>query len=98
MSRQHRYPDDEIVALYRAIAERRDMRHFLPDPFDPQVVQRLLHIQRAQTDRHPLPRSCRGVLRKTDAGAGTVGRASATGNAGVRKWLGWVNTADDYAP
>lgn len=43
MSDQHRYPDADIAALYRAIAERRDMRHYLPDPVDPEVVQRLLH-------------------------------------------------------
>lgn len=32
----------EIEAVYRAIAERRDMRHFLPDPVDPDVLARLL--------------------------------------------------------
>ena len=41
MSR-HRYPQTEIDAVYRAIAERRDVRHFLPDPVDPALVQRLL--------------------------------------------------------
>ena len=29
-------------AVYRVIRERRDMRHFLPDPVDPVVLQRLL--------------------------------------------------------
>lgn len=38
----HRYPDDARDALYRAIAERRDMRHFRPDPVDPAVLRRLL--------------------------------------------------------
>jgi 5,6-dimethylbenzimidazole synthase len=38
----HRYPDAERDALYRAIAERRDMRHFRPDPVDPAVLRRLL--------------------------------------------------------
>ena len=28
--------------MYRAIAERRDMRHFLPDPVDPELLHRLL--------------------------------------------------------
>lgn len=42
MSEQHRYPDNEVAAVYRAIQERRDMRHFLPDPVDPRVLQRLL--------------------------------------------------------
>lgn len=38
----HAFPDTEIAAVYRAIAERRDIRHFLPDPVDPAVLQRLL--------------------------------------------------------
>ncbi|MCK9260839.1 MAG: 5,6-dimethylbenzimidazole synthase [Azoarcus sp.] len=32
----------EIAAVYRVIAERRDMRHFLPDAVDPVVLRRLL--------------------------------------------------------
>ena len=32
----------EIAAVYRVIAERRDMRHFLPDAVDPDVLRRLL--------------------------------------------------------
>ncbi len=32
----------EIEAVYRAIAERRDIRHFLPDPVAPEVLHRLL--------------------------------------------------------
>ena len=32
----------ERAAVYRAIAERRDMRHFRPDPVDPIVFARLL--------------------------------------------------------
>jgi len=28
----HRYSEADRAAVYRAIAERRDMRHFLPDP------------------------------------------------------------------
>jgi 5,6-dimethylbenzimidazole synthase len=32
----------EIAAVYRAIAERRDSRHFLPDPVAPEVLHRLL--------------------------------------------------------
>lgn len=39
---QHRYSDSECAAVYRAIYERRDMRHFLPDPVDPKVLRRLL--------------------------------------------------------
>jgi 5,6-dimethylbenzimidazole synthase len=37
-----RYSELEIAAVYRAIAERRDMRHFKPGPIDPAVLQRLL--------------------------------------------------------
>lgn len=39
---EHRYPDPEIAAVYRAIYERRNVRHFLPDPIDPQIFRRLL--------------------------------------------------------
>ncbi len=39
----NRFNNDEIAAVYRAITERRDMRHFRPDPVDPEVLQRLLH-------------------------------------------------------
>ncbi|NOT12759.1 MAG: 5,6-dimethylbenzimidazole synthase [Methylococcaceae bacterium] len=38
----HRYPDPECAAVYRVIYERRDMRHFLPDPIEPEVLSRLL--------------------------------------------------------
>lgn len=39
---RHRFTDDEIAAVYRAIYERRDMRHFLPDPVAPEILKRLL--------------------------------------------------------
>jgi 5,6-dimethylbenzimidazole synthase len=39
---QNRYSDAERDAIYRAIYERRDMRHFLPDPIAPEVLLRLL--------------------------------------------------------
>ena len=38
----HRFSDAERTAVYRAIAERRDMRHFRPDPVDAAVLARLL--------------------------------------------------------
>jgi 5,6-dimethylbenzimidazole synthase len=37
-----RFTDPEIAAVYKAIAERRDVRHFLPDPLVPELLQRLL--------------------------------------------------------
>lgn len=40
---QHRYNDADIAAVYRAIYERRDMRHFNAEPLDPAVLQRLLN-------------------------------------------------------
>ncbi len=43
MSLTHRYPDAECAAVYRVIAERRDMRHFLGDPISAEVLQRVLH-------------------------------------------------------
>jgi 5,6-dimethylbenzimidazole synthase len=33
---------EEIETVYRVIRERRDMRHFLPDPIDPLLLKRLL--------------------------------------------------------
>lgn len=39
---RNRYSEPEIAAVYRAIYERRDMRHFLPDPIDPELLMRLL--------------------------------------------------------
>ena len=37
-----RYRDAEIATVYRVIRERRDMRHFRPEPLDPALLQRLL--------------------------------------------------------
>jgi 5,6-dimethylbenzimidazole synthase len=39
---QHRFNEQERTGVYRAIAERRDMRHFLPDPIAPELLARLL--------------------------------------------------------
>lgn len=39
----NRYSDEEIAAVYKTIAERRDIRHFLPDPIAPALLARLLH-------------------------------------------------------
>jgi 5,6-dimethylbenzimidazole synthase len=36
------FNDIERAAIYRVIAERRDMRHFKPGPVDPAALQRLL--------------------------------------------------------
>ena len=38
----NRFTDNEIAAVYRVIAERRDMRHFLRDPLDPALFSRLM--------------------------------------------------------
>jgi 5,6-dimethylbenzimidazole synthase len=38
----HSFSETERAAVYRAIAERRDMRHFIPGPVDPIVFKRLL--------------------------------------------------------
>ncbi len=43
---EHRYPDDDRVAVYRVIRERRDTRHFRPGAIDPAVLQRLLEAAR----------------------------------------------------
>ena len=39
---QNRYSDAERAAVYRAIYERRDMRHFLSAPIAPEILTRLL--------------------------------------------------------
>lgn len=39
----HRYSDIERAAIYRVIAERRDMRHFRNDPIPAEILQRVLH-------------------------------------------------------
>jgi 5,6-dimethylbenzimidazole synthase len=38
----HAFSSEQIDAVYKTIAARRDMRHFLPDPVDPALLQRLL--------------------------------------------------------
>lgn len=37
-----RFSEAEIAAVYKAIAERRDMRHFKPDPVDPVILAKVL--------------------------------------------------------
>ncbi len=39
---KHRFQQAEVDGVYRAIAERRDMRHFLPEPVEPEILARLL--------------------------------------------------------
>jgi 5,6-dimethylbenzimidazole synthase len=36
------YPESDKQAIYRVIAERRDMRHFLPTPIAPELLTKLL--------------------------------------------------------
>ncbi len=38
----HSYNDSDKAAIYKVIAERRDIRHFLPTPIAPAILQRLL--------------------------------------------------------
>lgn len=38
----HRYREADITALDRVIRERRDMRHFLPDPLPAGLLERLI--------------------------------------------------------
>lgn len=39
----HSYPQHEKDTIYKVIAERRDMRHFLPTPIAPELLTKLLH-------------------------------------------------------
>ncbi len=43
----HAYSAELIDGIYRAIFERRDVRHFRSDPIDPEVMQRLLQAAHA---------------------------------------------------
>ena len=38
---KYRFNDQDREAVYRAIGERRDMRHFIADPIDQNILQRL---------------------------------------------------------
>jgi len=39
----HSYSDQDKEAIYKVIAERRDMRHFLPKPVPAELLTKLLH-------------------------------------------------------
>ncbi len=39
---EHRYTDQEVAAVRRAINERRDVRHFRPDPLPESLLERLV--------------------------------------------------------
>ena len=43
----NKFPPEQREAVYRAINERRDMRHFLPGPIDTDTLQRLLEAAHA---------------------------------------------------
>jgi len=43
----HRYDPASLAAVHRVIRERRDMRHFVPHPVDPEVLRRLLDAAHA---------------------------------------------------
>mgnify|MGYP003386527722 CR=1 FL=1 len=40
---QHSFSKEEKAALYKALAQRRDMRHFNADPIDPDVMDKILY-------------------------------------------------------
>ncbi len=42
MKNPHAYSETEQAAIYKVIAERRDMRHFLPTPVDPKILHKVL--------------------------------------------------------
>ena len=39
----NRFSNEEVAAVYKVIAERRDIRHFLPGPLSPELLARLLN-------------------------------------------------------
>ena len=42
MINKHAYTEVEKIAIYKVIAERRDMRHFLPTPVDTEILTKIL--------------------------------------------------------
>ena len=42
MKNPHAYSEIEQTAIYKVIAERRDMRHFLPSPVAPEILTKIL--------------------------------------------------------
>lgn len=64
----NKFPPEQRDAVYRAINERRDMRHFLPGPIDSDTLQRLLEAA------HAAPSDFNPVLLKpnTDTGAQVI--------------------------
>jgi 5,6-dimethylbenzimidazole synthase len=42
MKNPHAYSETEQAAIYKVIAERRDMRHFLPTPIAPEILSKIL--------------------------------------------------------
>ena len=42
MKNPHAYSEIEQTAIYKVIAERRDMRHFLPSPVAPEILSKIL--------------------------------------------------------
>ncbi len=51
------FTEQEKAAVYRVMRERRDMRHFLPDPVDPVILARLLALP---TGARPVAILCLG--------------------------------------
>ena len=43
LTQNHAYNEQEQNAIYKVIAERRDMRHFLPTAIAPELLTKLLH-------------------------------------------------------
>ena len=42
MTTQYVFSEEEVRTVYRVIAERRDMRHFTPEPVAPNILEKLL--------------------------------------------------------
>ena len=60
MSNPHSYSESEKKAVYKAIAERRDMRHFNGQPLSGDVLQKILI---AAHMAHRTPESRPGTLK-----------------------------------
>ena len=45
--KDHKFPEQQLAGVYRAIYQRRDMRHFVPGAVDSEVLRRILQAAHA---------------------------------------------------
>src|SRR5260363_158337 len=110
MQAKMRFDDAEIAAVYRAIFERRDMRHFKPGNVEAETLKRLLRaahhapsvgfMQPWRITQIPDQRCASRCMTWWNESAGPPRRrsASAATNLCVCKWRGYWNAASCSLP